>query len=202
MNSKNYSGGSVLTDYFDGIVHKCDGFFDANEKVLDIILYQDAFELVNPLGSAKCVHKLVAVYFILPFNLCFLVKEKDINLINQEEFFEPLIDDLKLLETEGIDVGFPCNVRGRVVCIARDNLGQHWIGEFTTSFNATSSAYVCRFCTVQGSDLLKYPHFCGTLRTATTYNECLNDMLEIGLQNNVSGIRQCSPFNVSQSYHV
>ena len=75
------------------------------------------------LGSAKYVHKLVAVYFILAnlhsFN----------HLINQEEFFKPLIDDLKLLETEGIDAGFPCKVRGRVVCIAGDNLGQHWIGE-------------------------------------------------------------------------
>lgn len=40
-------------------------FFCENPDCLKLVLYQDAFEVVNPLGSAKKKHKLLAAYFSL-----------------------------------------------------------------------------------------------------------------------------------------
>jgi hypothetical protein len=37
-------------------------FVIENPNALQILLYQDEFEVVNPLGSAKGKHKLFAVY--------------------------------------------------------------------------------------------------------------------------------------------
>ena len=44
---------SVLTDICDGKVFKSNEFFSANPTALRIILYQDAFAVVNQLGSAR-----------------------------------------------------------------------------------------------------------------------------------------------------
>jgi hypothetical protein len=44
---------SVLTDLKDGRIFRTSPFFLENPNAIQIILFQDAFELVNPLGSAK-----------------------------------------------------------------------------------------------------------------------------------------------------
>lgn len=52
----------VLTDVSDGQIFKSNDFFVQNPSSLKLVLYQDAFEVVNPLGSAKTRHKVLAVY--------------------------------------------------------------------------------------------------------------------------------------------
>lgn len=49
-------------DISDGHNFKSNQFFIENPGCLKLILYQDAFEMVNPLGSARKKHKVVAVY--------------------------------------------------------------------------------------------------------------------------------------------
>lgn len=51
-----------FSDISDGKSFKSNQFFIENPEGLKLILYQDAFEVVNPLGSAKKKHKVVAVY--------------------------------------------------------------------------------------------------------------------------------------------
>ena len=58
-----------------------------------------------------------------------------------ESFFQPLLKDLHLLETEGLDIGLGECIRGSVFAIAGDNLGSHWIGGFLTNFS--TSGYSC-----------------------------------------------------------
>ena len=48
----------VLCDSCDGQVFKSNTFFQENRTCLKLVLYQDAFEVVNPLGSAKKKHKI------------------------------------------------------------------------------------------------------------------------------------------------
>ena len=55
----------VLHDITDGHAFKSYQFFIENPGCLKVILYQDAFEIVNPLGSAKTTHKVLAVYLSL-----------------------------------------------------------------------------------------------------------------------------------------
>jgi len=146
---------SVLKDIVDGSVCHTNNFTKDNSNCLKIILFQDAFEIVNPLGSAKKKHKLLGVYFTLanfyPHNrssvaqtqLVLLGKEADCRHFGDDKVFGRLISDLKDLEANGIQVANDIGVKGLVVCIAGDILGSHYIGGFVESFCAE---YMCRYC--------------------------------------------------------
>lgn len=62
----------VLQDFWDGTNVKNNLLFNHMDSSLGIILYQDAFEVVNLLGSGRKKHKVFAVYLtlanILPHN--------------------------------------------------------------------------------------------------------------------------------------
>lgn len=55
----------ILEDFTDGNVFKNNKFFQENPDALRIILYQDAFEIVNPIGAARKKHKLLAIYMTI-----------------------------------------------------------------------------------------------------------------------------------------
>ncbi|XP_016842392.1 uncharacterized protein LOC103315333 [Nasonia vitripennis] len=104
----------VLFDFMDGTVYKCNTFFNDNPDALKIILYQDAFEVVNPIGAAKKKHKILAVYMSienLPENLRSHVNTiKLVALCNEIDFdcqkvYGKIVEDLKIIETTGIEVG-------------------------------------------------------------------------------------------------
>lgn len=65
MFLNNVSKTNVLSDSCDGKVFMSNTFFQENPNCLKLVLYQDAFKVVNPLGSAKKKHKVLAVYFSL-----------------------------------------------------------------------------------------------------------------------------------------
>ena len=69
----------VYEDLCDGVVYSKISQTVGLTAFLEILLYQDAFELVNPLGSAKKVHKMVAVYMVLG-NLPYHAQMKTDNL--------------------------------------------------------------------------------------------------------------------------
>ena len=48
----------LLGDYCDGSIFKSHPLFSADSKALQIILYYDEFEVVNPIGSRTKTHKL------------------------------------------------------------------------------------------------------------------------------------------------
>ena len=54
-----------MEDITDRSVFKSNVFFTVNKKALKLVLYQDSFEVVNPLGSAKTKQKILAVYYTL-----------------------------------------------------------------------------------------------------------------------------------------
>ena len=108
-----------LRDFCDGNLFGLNDLFRNDKSSLQMILYQDSFEVANPLGSAKKKHKILAVYMTLGnihvhyrskvnlIQLVLMCKEKD--LVSEPEcqlFFAPLINDLKILENEGVDLGF------------------------------------------------------------------------------------------------
>lgn len=82
--------------------------------------------MVNPLGSSKKKHKILAVYLtltdILPHNrsaivqmqLVLLCKEQDFKYFGMDKVFEPLIKDLKALEETGIEINNGQISRGRL----------------------------------------------------------------------------------------
>lgn len=55
----------ALSDINDGTVVKNNPFFRDNPKALKIILFQDAFEICNPLGSSRGKFKLLGMYMMI-----------------------------------------------------------------------------------------------------------------------------------------
>ncbi|XP_053090764.1 uncharacterized protein LOC128318517 [Pangasianodon hypophthalmus] len=200
----------VFTDLYDGQNFKCHLFFNENPESLKLILYQDSFEILNPLGSAKKMHKVLAVYISLanlPIHLrsntdnMFLVLlcvEDDLKRFGVVKVFSELLADLKSLETDGINVDGQ-TVKGGLYCIAGDNLGSHCIGGFTENFSR--SQYFCRYCEITRSEFVADPNVCGPLRTPETYDAAVADLQAENIQG-VRGIKVNSIFNALESFHV
>nr|XP_055048292.1 uncharacterized protein LOC129433654 [Misgurnus anguillicaudatus] len=174
----------VLSDISDGQIFKNKDFFVQNPSCLKLVLYQDAFEVVNPLGSAKTKHKVLAVYVSvanLPLHvrsdtdhmsLVLLCREKDFKEFGHAKVFSEFLGDLKELEENGIVTSHKTVVRGTLYCIAGDNLGSHCIGGFSENFSC--SQYFCRYCLItrsefQGDD----PNLCGPERTIEKYDSAI-----------------------------
>lgn len=96
--------------------------------------YMDEFEIVNPLGSKRGKHQLTAAYFKLGnienIYLSSLIRHRYIeeDLTNYNNLFQPLIEEVTCLETEGVTLS--CNGKSRrfygtVVTISADNLSAH-----------------------------------------------------------------------------
>ncbi|XP_035982662.1 uncharacterized protein LOC118557207 [Fundulus heteroclitus] len=173
----------VFCDISDGQNFKSNQFFIENPGCLKLILYQDAFEIVNPLGSAKKRHKVLAVYLSVAnmpahvrsntdhMSLVLLCRESDLKQFGSAKVFSEMLVDLKNLEEHGITVGGE-TVKGALYCIAGDNLGSHSIGGFTENFS--HSQYFCRYCEITRSEFQNDdPNVCGPQRTPESYDSAL-----------------------------
>ena len=149
------SSDGILRDFMDGSVAKSNVLFIEFHNAIKLILYQDSFEVVNPLGSAKRKHKILAVYVTLgnifdQMQLVLLVRETDFKYFGQEAIFRVLVNDLKKIEQDGVLVDNEY-VRGTVAMITGDNLGSHCIGGFVENFSGFM--YVCRFCLIKTDEI-------------------------------------------------
>lgn len=163
---------NTFTDIHDGTKIK---------SPLKIILFQDEFLIDNPLGSSKRDLKMLGVYYtlgnLLPWNrskedslqLVLLCKSKDLKYLaelGQQKVFEPLVKDLKILESRGITVGGH-NVKGSLAYISGDNLGSHFLGGFVENFSRAT--YLCCYCDIKRDDFHNGKKF-GESRTIDTFN--------------------------------
>ena len=147
------------------------------------MLFQDSFEVVNPLGSGKCKRKILAVYYTLgnmqhssrstvdQLQLALLCKESFFKKFGAEKFFANLISDLIVLESTGMVINGKC-IRGTVASILGDNLGSHCIGGFTENFSTAS--HMCRYCTISRLELQENHAFHqGQKRTPALYDQAI-----------------------------
>lgn len=125
-------------------------------------MFYDDFEVANPLGSKRGIHKLGAVYFTLRnfspkwnsflanIHLCALFHAQDLKRYGFSEILVPIVRDIKVLESDGIEIPlFGGYVRGSVVQVTGDNLGLHSLFGLVESFSAR---YCCRFCLADKDD--------------------------------------------------
>ena len=54
---------NILRSYKDGLAYKSSNLFSKHSMVLRLHFYVDDFEVCNPIGSRRSIHKLTAVYF-------------------------------------------------------------------------------------------------------------------------------------------
>jgi len=143
-----------------------------------------------------------------------LVKE---NLFDHNKVYGPIIKDLQILETFGIEIT-PNNIRKEgLVFIAGDNLGNHQLGGFMENFS--SAIFFCRYCLIKRDDFFppqknnsienmhtsneskSYEYKSFELRTEESYKSAISTVLSNDRKSNY-GIKFDSVFNQLQSFHV
>lgn len=201
----------VLSDVWDGSNVDDNVLLKDDTDSLALILYQDAFEVANPLGSGKKKHKILAVYMTLgnlfPYyrsridhmQLVLLCKEQDFKFFGQDSVFATLVKDLKDLEENGVLLADGKVHKGTLCAIAGDNLGSHCIGGFVENFSRSN--HFCRFCEIDRQTFLSAPLTKALPRTVMSYEQNLRD-LDSGAAEIAVGVKCNSPFNDLKYFHV
>lgn len=208
----------LLRDISCGSRCSQDVFFN-NSNNLKIILFQDAFEICNPLGSSKTKHKMLGVYMtfanLLPYNrskvdsikLVLLCKEKYLKEFDQVKIFKTLIDDIKILENTGVYIeNLDKVLHGSLLTLIGDNLGSHTVGGFVENFNAT---HFCRFCLIEKVNFEKDPTLVGKIRNHQEYCKDVDMAKALNSTDGTTeqlrhsrGVKRDSVFNSLEHYHV
>jgi len=170
---------NILTDVTDGLAYKNNRFFQENPRSIRIILFQDGFEICSGYGRNK--HKLVGVYMTIAnipphirthVNSIYLValyKEKN---FDHKSVYGKIVEDLKVLETDGVSIPEHGTVKAGLVYISGDNLGHHAVGGFNENFSR--SIYFCRYCLIDRNSFhLNHPSQF-PLRSPQSHGDCLS----------------------------
>ncbi|XP_037401191.1 uncharacterized protein LOC119265236 [Pygocentrus nattereri] len=205
----------IYKDINDGSYFKKHCLFSKQEHAFQIQLYYDDFETANPLGSKKGIHKLGCIYFILRnlppklnsvlmnIHLVTLFHSEDLKKYGFDPILKPLVDDLRILETEGVQVPFStAPLKGSVIQVTGDNLALHGIFGFVESFSA---AYSCRFCLTDKTELQSV--FCEdhtglVFRTKELHSEHCNTLLQNPSVASTFGVKRTCLLNSLQFFHV
>lgn len=153
---------SILGDISDGSFFKSHPLFSTERHTLQIQIFYDDFEVANPLGSKRGIHKLGGIYFTLRnfspkwnsclanIHLCALFHVQDLKRYGFSAILAPVVQDIKILECDGIEIPFyGGHIRGSVVQVTGDNLALHCLFGLVESFSAR---YCCRFCLAEKGD--------------------------------------------------
>jgi hypothetical protein len=200
----------TLIDYNDGEIYEQNEFFNCEEKKVELILFLDAFNACNPLGTAKSKYKLHGLQYqvgnLAPKYrsnidnnlLAAIINDKDVKNSGLSEILELIMPDFKKLETVGIEVKNFGNIKGSVVFVCGDNLGQHQLGGFLENFS--SKTYICRYCHFDANKFDTNEVDIDELRTKTNYNE------NVGIAQDTSkhskGIKNDCVLNQLEYFHV
>jgi hypothetical protein len=210
--SINKTGTDDILTFFDGI--HWNGHPLCNQKVLVLRLYGDDFEPANPLGSHKSVYKLGCIYYQfenLPLHmqsktdnifLALCYHSDDIKNFGWSAVFKPLVDELKSLESNGIDLeinGALENYKVVISCITGDNLFLNGVLGFVESFTAT---HPCRHCTSSRADFkIKHTEQADEIRTVKSYDEAVSkiSVSETGIKE-LCVLNELHYFHASENY--
>lgn len=174
FETKRQSLEHFMTDFIDGIKYK-QKKSECASQTIDILFYQDCAEVVNPLGNAKKRHKLLCCYMIIgnlePHQraltenvfLVLLCIEKDFIQFGSDRIFRHLIEDVKMLETDGIKIKNRDEpIKGTIFTTLGDNLGAHQLANITENFS--TSQYFCLYCYCTLDEFYNNPLHKGQLR--------------------------------------
>ncbi|XP_030601542.1 uncharacterized protein LOC115791568 [Archocentrus centrarchus] len=204
----------IYRDINDGSYLRNHSLFSEQEHALQIQLYYDDFETANPLGPKRGSHKLGCIYFILRnlpaklnsvlmnIHLVSLFHAEDLKKYGFGPVLQPLVNDLKCLETEGIKVPFSDTpLRGSIVQVTGDNLALHSLFGLVESFSAT---YCCRFCLTDKTKLqsvFSEDDQDLTFRTKELYSEHFNAVAQNPILVHSFGVKRECPLNALQYFH-
>ena len=186
---------SIIEDIKDGAGYKNSQYFIDNPDAFALMIYSDGVELCNPLASGRGKHKIVQVFWQvcdLPrfhrssvdrLQVGLIFKEKLLKKYSYAKIFQNLLHDLKVLESEGVQVLKPISrkIKASLLLYSGDNLECHQVGGFSASFGSKD---VCRHCHIQYDDLPLHIHdYDGDSRhepwSKADYDACAEDVTEV-----------------------
>ena len=205
----------IYRDINDGSYFQNHSLFSQERHALQLLLYyDDDFETANPLGSKKGVHKLSCVYFTLKnlppkcnsvlmnVHLAALFYTNDLKTYGFEEILKPLINDLKILETKGIQLpSFEKPLFGSVIQITGDNLALNGLLGFVESFSGT---HFCRFCLTSKDEVQSVfteDHPGLVFRSKELHTENCKALNENSTVLSVFGVKKNCVFNSLKYFH-
>lgn len=212
-NHKSTDG--ILRDFCDGDIYSANPLFRENPNAIQIMLFFDEFTAANPLGHQVKNYKIAGFYMLLgnlppkfrsQLHCIQLVALCQSSLLKRNGFskiLEPLINDLKLLENDGIVVSkdqIDHRLLGTVSVVIADNLGAHGLGGFMESFTTLRN---CRFCFIDKHHMQNKLD-CQNLhmRTVQMYNAQTRIVEDDPSLCSVYGVKFSSPLNELRHFHV
>ena len=220
INDPYHHDPNLIQDVRDGECFRKNPFFQNNPEAVPLILFQDELEICNPIGPGKTRHKLNCTYFtsmhiqpalrskVQGVQLVSLVKSKLWKKYGNKNCNQRLVDDLKLLENEGIEILKPVKriVKAGLQFIVGDNLGQHTLAEMNQVF---SSGRICRWCVTTYDEVCKQGLCYKNCRegfepnewTVDKYNELAEKATEEGRSAETLGVSGHCVFNQLESFH-
>lgn len=160
VNATSPSTDGVKRRYCDGAQFREHPLFTVCPDALQIALFFDEYEVTNPIGAKRGIHKLGALYYTLQnihpklnstlpnIHLLSLFHSLDLAKYGFKLILQPFLHELAELESDhGMDIRLPDGTvmqkRGTLVQIPADNLGGNALGGFVESFSAN---YPCSTC--------------------------------------------------------
>lgn len=187
----NGENSNCITTFADTISFKNNSLFQKHTKSLQIQLFYDDFETVNPLGSKRGVHKLGAFYFTVKnfpdfvnsrlseIHLLALFYSEDAKKYGINSILRLILPDLLKLETTGIKINKLDTIFGTLCSLSFDNLGGNSLLGFTESFNAH---YYCRICCTSKFEAQElFDHNLMIIRNKTSHSQHVNEK-SLGVQ--------------------
>ena len=162
------SDNDYMHDICDGSFIRNQHLFQDHPRALQIVLYTDDIEIVNPIGSHTSKHKLTMFYFTLgnispkyrsilsAIQLIAVAKTRDLksNAGALHKLLGDFIQTVNRMANTGIELdlfGSKQTIYGTVVCVLCDSLASSWLGGFKES---SSFAYKgCRTCKASKTDM-------------------------------------------------
>jgi len=161
-----FSDNDFLTSYRSGKAFKFMVPWLKDGNLLLLHLYNDEFDVVNPIGARRGKHKLNATYFTLgnlpsKYRSCLqhifltnMVKHKAVKENGYAVCFAPLVAELQKLYNDGFSITLPDGHIHKfyaILCtVSGDNLSSHALAGFRQVFN---SGRVCRVCMIDHTEL-------------------------------------------------
>lgn len=203
-----------MTDYSHGSRFLLNPLSCLHPDFLQIQLYYDDVETTNPLGSKTKIHKMGAVYFVirnLPqqftsslshIHLCLLFNSIDRETYGLGKIMEPLLEDLRQLESCGVDInvnGQNHKLYGTITVLTADNLAMHTLCGYVESFSANKP---CQFCLIDKEEMqtvldddkvemrtrqnyTEHAILCDASATGVKENSCLNTLKYFHVTENI-----------------
>jgi hypothetical protein len=156
-----------LHDICDGMYVRSNSLFANNSRALQILLYTDDVELVNPLGSHVKKYKVTMFYYALAnieparrsslhsIQLLAIAKTVDVRKpLYIDKLLADFISGVQLLSSTGVRLllhGEYHNIQGALVSVFGDTLAAHWLGGFKEG--VAFAQKMCRNCECRGREM-------------------------------------------------